>query len=271
MDIAIQDIAWINADTFSSFLGYLSIFCWLNAQLPQMLENYRLQSADGLSLYLLYFWLAGDLGNMFSCVLNHQLPFQTYLAMYFVSTDLILLFQYFYYQHKPEQQKSDEEACLLIIHPIEQIKTMEDTISDDHGYGTLSQNKPTSLMAILLFGLNFHLSSNLSPENDSGHAIPLGMMLAWMCSSFYLISRIPQIYKNYKRHSTQGLSLALFSFAVSGNVTYALSILAHPGHTQASLRQALPYLTGSLGTLFLDAIIFGQYLYYQKKNKLETY
>lgn len=25
----------------------------------QMLENYKLKSADGLSLYLLYFWLAG--------------------------------------------------------------------------------------------------------------------------------------------------------------------------------------------------------------------
>ncbi|KAI8334846.1 PQ loop repeat-domain-containing protein [Choanephora cucurbitarum] len=264
-----QDITWIDANTLSTSLGYLSIFCWLNAQLPQMLENYRLQSADGLSLYLLYFWLAGDLGNMFSCVLNHQLPFQTYLAMYFVSTDLILLFQYFYYKHKTEQPTSDEEACLLVIHPIEQIKTMEDTISEDHGYGTLTQKKHTPLMAILLFGLNFHLSGSTSLKNDN--VLPLGLMLAWMCTSFYLISRIPQIYKNYKRHSTQGLSLALFSFAVSGNVTYALSILAHPGHTQASLMQALPYLSGSLGTLFLDAIIFCQYLYYQKKNKLEAY
>ncbi|KAI8048958.1 PQ loop repeat-domain-containing protein [Gilbertella persicaria] len=226
-------LRWINSvlgicihsylNALSVFLGYLSIFCWLNAQIPQVMKNYKLRSADGLSLYLLYFWLAGDLGNMLSCILNSQLPFQIYLATYFVSTDLILLFQYFYYG------KGDLQYITSV----------------SSKYGSVSNTKTsTMLMGVLLFGWNF--------ENP----VTFGWTLAWICNSLYLLSRIPQIYKNFKRHSTQGLSLALFF----------LLILAHPGHTAETLMQSLPYLFGSLGTLFLDAIIFGQFLHYRKNT-----
>ncbi|KAI8047590.1 PQ loop repeat-domain-containing protein [Gilbertella persicaria] len=283
-------LRWINSvlgicihsylNALSVFLGYLSIFCWLNAQIPQVMKNYKLRSADGLSLYLLYFWLAGDLGNMLSCILNSQLPFQIYLATYFVSTDLILLFQYFYYGKGDlqcseddwkintfDQLANDEESSALIHeNTLELTKTMEDITSVSSKYGSVSNTKTsTMLMGVLLFGWNFGshpMVSALSTENP----VTFGWTLAWICNSLYLLSRIPQIYKNFKRHSTQGLSLALFFFAVSGNVTYALSILAHPGHTAETLMQSLPYLFGSLGTLFLDAIIFGQFLHYRKNT-----
>ncbi|KAL7313689.1 PQ loop repeat-containing protein 2 [Mucor circinelloides] len=288
------------ADALSIFFGYASIFCWLNAQVPQMLENYKLKSADGLSLYLLYFWLAGDLGNMFSCVLNHQLPFQTYLATYFVCTDLILLYQYFCYSsnktalctdkfntpHDTSVEHGNEEfvfpeeyACLELT------KTMEDV-----NYGTMNSNssRKTLFMGLLLFGCRFGFGSttallSTTTINSGGSTaaataeevllqtpLTLGWVLAWICTTFYIVSRVPQIHKNHKRHSTQGLSLALFSFAVGGNVTYALSIILHPGRTRESFMESLPYLSGSLGTLFLDAVIFGQFLSYRKSAAVDN-
>ncbi|KAF9141952.1 hypothetical protein BGX30_003707 [Mortierella sp. GBA39] len=30
-------------------LGYTSIFCWLNAQIPQIIENFKLSSAGEIS------------------------------------------------------------------------------------------------------------------------------------------------------------------------------------------------------------------------------
>ncbi|KAG2200945.1 hypothetical protein INT47_003180 [Mucor saturninus] len=265
------------------FFGLLSIFCWLNAQVPQMMDNYKSGSADGLSLYLLYFWLAGDLGNMFSCVLNHQLPFQTYLAMYFVSTDLILLYQYFYFGKGDQVVKEalmtmveshDEETSLVMT------KTREDILTVSQ-YGSTDKSKTTTaLMGLLLFGCKIGLGSTLTTTTmttqKGGDALGLespvtaGWLLAWMCTTFYLVSRIPQIHKNHKRHSTQGLSLWLFSFAVSGNMTYAISILLHPGHTRKSLFESLPYVAGSFGTLFLDTIIFGQFMYYRNSTKHEV-
>jgi hypothetical protein len=224
---------------------------------------------------------------MFSCVLNHQLPFQTYLATYFVVTDLVLLFQYFRYSNNKngillctdkfsthdqsgEHSQFDEEfifpeeyACLELT------KTMEDV-----NYGTMNNTKKKTLfMGLLLFGCKFGLGSALSTSSVSGgftttvattSSVAFGWVLAWICTTFYIVSRVPQIHKNHKRHSTLGLSLALFSFAVGGNVTYAASILLHPGRTRESFLESLPYLSGSLGTLFLDAIIFGQFLFYRK-------
>lgn len=51
-----------------------------------------------------------------------------------------------------------------------------------------------------------------------------GQALGWLSAVLYIASRIPQILKN--RHTKcAGLSLALFIFAVGGNVTYVLVCL----------------------------------------------
>ncbi|KAF8274926.1 PQ loop repeat-domain-containing protein [Lactarius quietus] len=84
--------------SFSDWSGYMSMFFWLGAQFPQLLENFRRQSVEGLALPFLANWLLGDMTNLIGCILTHQLPFQTWLATYFCSVDLMLLSQYFYYR-----------------------------------------------------------------------------------------------------------------------------------------------------------------------------
>ncbi|KAK2466847.1 hypothetical protein APHAL10511_001105 [Amanita phalloides] len=86
-----------SSDTLSQTLGYVSIACWLGAQVPQIYKNFRLQSCEGLSLMFLLNWYLGDCSNLIGCILTNQLPFQTWLAAYFVCVDTTLLFQYFYY------------------------------------------------------------------------------------------------------------------------------------------------------------------------------
>ncbi|EGN93263.1 hypothetical protein SERLA73DRAFT_172182 [Serpula lacrymans var. lacrymans S7.3] len=93
---------------FSELMGYMSIASWLGAQFPQVLENMRRKSCEGLALPFLLNWLMGDMSNLIGCLLTHQLPFQTYLAIYFCSVDCILLGQYFYYgggKSHPQQHK----------------------------------------------------------------------------------------------------------------------------------------------------------------------
>ncbi|KAL7283393.1 hypothetical protein ACG7TL_002823 [Trametes sanguinea] len=99
--------------TFSELLGYTSIACWLGAQFPQVIENVKRQSVEGLALPFLMNWLLGDATNLLGCILTHQLPFQienaphlpyqTYLATYFVFVDFSLLSQYFYYRTPAEK------------------------------------------------------------------------------------------------------------------------------------------------------------------------
>ncbi|WVQ98805.1 hypothetical protein IAU59_005936 [Kwoniella sp. CBS 9459] len=79
-------------------LGYASIACWLCAQLPQVVKNASLRSCEGLALPFLCNWLFGDLTNLIGCLLTDQLPFQTYLAIYFCIIDLCLVWQFFHYK-----------------------------------------------------------------------------------------------------------------------------------------------------------------------------
>lgn len=133
-------------------------------------------------------------------------------------------------------------------------------------------------MAMLLFSTWFLVpSSDLSTMSTTSSSVSsfalsqdniiwLGRIFAWTCTSLYLMSRIPQLLKNRRRQSVEGLSASLFVFAVCGNLTYASSILSHPGQTIDSLLEALPYLIGSAGTLIFDFSIFCQFLYYKKKD-----
>ncbi|KAK6903023.1 hypothetical protein I203_108284 [Kwoniella mangroviensis CBS 8507] len=78
-------------------LGYMSIGSWLCAQLPQVIKNASLKSCEGLALPFLCSWLFGDMTNLIGCLLTDQLPFQTYLAIYFCTIDLALVGQYIHY------------------------------------------------------------------------------------------------------------------------------------------------------------------------------
>ncbi|KAI1315587.1 hypothetical protein EDD11_000597 [Mortierella claussenii] len=109
----------------------------------------------------------------------------------------------------------------------------------------------------------------LAPPADQ-NIVQLGRIFAWVCTLFYLSSRMPQLWKNFKRKSVQGLSILMFFWAAMGNLSYTLSILnsadaVNPETQQKFLREAVPYVLGSSGTLMFDLSIFGQWLYYTGK------
>ncbi|MBW0527812.1 hypothetical protein O181_067527 [Austropuccinia psidii MF-1] len=103
-------------------------------------------------------------------------------------------------------------------------------------------------------------SFNSSNSFNSNWKIILGRTSAWSCCLLYLTSRLPQIWKNYRRQSVQGLSILLFVMAFFGNLTYLISILTSPliKSNPNHLINLIPYLLGSGGTLSFDLIIFIQ-------------
>ena len=173
------------------------------------------------------------------------------------------------------------------------IKTLDDELapysasSSPSKWYTLNntddKTKKTVLMALFLFGTRLPVSSLVSSSSASqqedwltlvaDNTLIIGRFFAWICTALYLLSRIPQIVKNYRRRSIDGLSPALFAFAASGNLTYTSSILLNPNNTRESLLEAVPYLIGSAGTLTFDFTIFCQFLYYwrQKRKQQERH
>jgi solute carrier family 66 (lysosomal lysine-arginine transporter), member 1 len=104
-----------------------------------------------------------------------------------------------------------------------------------------------------------------SPDDKEIEISTLGQIFGWGCAVFYIGSRIPQVVKNFRRKSTEGLSFLFFLFACLGNITYVLSIISASLDPRYLLVN-LSWLAGSVGTLFLDALVplstlFTSYLY----------
>ena len=52
----------------------------------------------------------------------------------------------------------------------------------------------------------------------------IGQGLGWVMTLTYLAARVPQLFKNFRRGTTEGLSLFMFVLLVLGSITYVLSI-----------------------------------------------
>ncbi|POS86182.1 hypothetical protein EPUL_005020 [Erysiphe pulchra] len=101
-------------------------------------------------------------------------------------------------------------------------------------------------------------------------ATPIGAeILGYVSAICYLTARIPQILKNYREKSCEGLALLFFILSLLGNATYGLSILCHSLQKQYLITN-LPWLIGSLGTMVEDAIIFTQFRLYSNPQRLEN-
>jgi uncharacterized protein with PQ loop repeat len=113
-----------------------------------------------------------------------------------------------------------------------------------------------------------------------------GQIFGYLCAVLYLGSRIPQILLNYRRKSTDGVSMLFFLFACIGNLTYVLSIFAFEAHCQGPHGECedgevgriygryilvnASWLAGSLGTLVLDLSIFVQFFLYRPIDDDDT-
>jgi len=90
---------------------------------PQIIENFRRGSADGLSIVFIVIWLAGDVFNILGAVLQGVLPTMVILAVYYTFADIVLLLQCFYYRgftlsdeptkKPPRDETTSEQTALL--------------------------------------------------------------------------------------------------------------------------------------------------------------
>lgn len=104
-------------------------------------------------------------------------------------------------------------------------------------------------------------------EEGAGQGTPLGAeVLGYGSAVLYLGARIPQIIKNQRERSCEGLSLLFFLLSLLGNATYGAGILFHSVEREYFLTN-LPWLIGSLGTMAEDAIIFIQFSMFGEKKE----
>ncbi|KAF3483656.1 PQ-loop repeat-containing protein 2 [Arthroderma uncinatum] len=122
------------------------------------------------------------------------------------------------------------------------------------------------------------------PQLNSAEAV--GRVFSWISALLYLGSRLPQLYKNYTRKSTAGLSPLLFIAAFSGNTFYSTSMLTNPngwsdfppyggggwagpdGNDRLNwILLAIPFWLGATGVLLLDVCMGIQFLIYGEHGR----
>lgn len=117
----------IDAQAVSGITGSISIACWIIVFAPQIYENFRRQSSEGLSLTFIILWLAGDVFNVLGAVLQGVLPTMIILAVYYTLADIVLLWQCLVYGN-------GEQADLIHLSPANPINedVLETVLSREH-------------------------------------------------------------------------------------------------------------------------------------------
>ncbi|KAM9007266.1 lysosomal amino acid transporter 1 homolog isoform 1-T1 [Ara ararauna] len=248
--------AW---EYWSVVIGLISIVCFLFAALPQIYIAYQNGRVDqALSLGFLLGWIAGDLTNFIGCYLTDQLPIQIVTAIFYVNVDIIMISQFVYCKLKNQEMKKCSKSlknfCITWIMVC------------------------IALCVVLLCQLllrNQDRSGVIKRSNNSLGMIEMsGFICGYVSCVFYLGSRFPQLYKNFRRRSTEGTSYLLFALAMMGNCTYGLSLVLRMPATKSFqalyFLHHLPWLIGSFGVLFLDIFVTLQFILYRQQKERQS-
>lgn len=281
------------ASAISNFFSTFSLLSWICAQLPQIYTNYTTKSADGISPLFLLLWFMGDFLSFTSCLINEAaLGFQVYLSLFFICNDITLCYQYYYYNsvyprvsyRAPEEAVTTEaephltEAITFRLH-VPENERLPLSSSESSSYSSIHNTKLPSKVTVAAAGavLNAGLSNAMSTSGEVHTASTkdiLALFLAWGCTVVYVSSRCPQLYKNYRRKSVEGMSPLLFGAALLGNLTYTVSILTScqflfSPDKLSFLWHQLPYILGSSGTVVFDFAYFYQRHIYRGRRSDE--
>ncbi len=233
----------------ATITGSLSILCWVVVFTPQLYANYKNKTGKSLSLTFLWIWLVGDFFNIVGLILEGLLPTMLALAIYYTIADILLIVQVFYYKRRTSPIFNDEERP-LITHG-------ENYLSRVFEVPIQVQYAPQLIIASLSIIVIFFFSY------IAVIALGWAQYMGWMSAILYIGSRMPQIAKNHRKQSVEGLSLAMFVFTLLGNSLYVASIFLQSTNYHY-LMANLPWLIGSGGTLILDLIITSQCFVYRE-------
>ncbi|KAM9475564.1 lysosomal amino acid transporter 1 homolog isoform 1-T2 [Clarias gariepinus] len=254
-------------DMSSVVLGLLSIGCFLVSSFPQYYSSCKKGNMDSaLSIWFLLLWLSGDSCNLAGSFLADQLPLQKYTAVYYVLADLLMISMYTYYKMRNRWSSSDGRAVLYAVGALCTLSVFSSLLQFPNSL--IHTRTSSGFRSRTLLAVDEPNASSIRPFSTKEI---IGFTFGAVSSMLYLCSRLPQIYTNFQRKSTEGVSFFLFALVILGNLTYGASVLVkNPDQRQGEISYIvhhLPWLIGSLGTLFLDLVISVQFVMYRKASQ----
>ena len=217
---------------YSWIFGILSNCVWVFVLIPQFLTNMRIQSTHAVSFYLVFCWLYGDLLSILSATALNLHPVIILTGFIHVIFDFAFLFQWFYY-------KTHTYSYTVLSH-------------QEPWYSKIKvEGLVTVAMSFLVIAVQYIIQST---RNEV-----FIILIGWLSTILFLVSRVPQIYLNYQRKSTFGLSLTTFVLLCIANIFFFLSVELGV----EDLNKNLQWIVGSSGSFVFDLIIFSQFYMYR--------
>lgn len=228
-----------------------------------MAENYKQGSAEGISLAFLTVWFIGDITNLAGSLWAGLVPTVTALAIYFCFADLILISQCLYYNFK-NTRKSRRRSTRQdgVEQPLlgrrdssnlglpgshrrkssaasrrRRASSLPSIVEDSSEFEMKAWMKNSlSIIGVCIVGTAgwaIAWSTGVwqpTPLDDGSNTeIALGaQILGYVSAVCYLGARIPQIIKNQRDRSCEGLSLLFFILSLLGNATYGAGVSSLP-------------------------------------------
>lgn len=244
--------------------------------MPQLIEQWKTKSADGIAVGFISIWLLGDLFNLIGAVWAGLLPEVTFLAVWFCVADFLMISSYLYYtrmypkhHHRKRSFRALSASSSRSAEHAPLMRRRSSALEPEE----LSVSTRFVLPILFVVGagcMGYFFSDGSSPVDDAPTSeIKLGpQIVGYLSASLYLGARIPQIIQNQQRRSVEGLSLLFFMFSTLGNLTYSAQILFYRNDAQYVLLN-LSWLLGSMGTILEDSIIFLQFYMFKDHHAVD--
>lgn len=225
-------------DTIVYVLSTVSIIFYSIVYLPQFLLIYKTKSSDGISIWTLLLWTQADVLSLIGTIVLYMHTSIVIIGWYHFIIGVLMI-------------------TIVLIYK-DRFITLTPTRVYKH---TFIQQCITS---IIITTINISVCTFLNIFIDKPYDTA-GGLLGWISMTFYLVGRFPQIWLNYKRKSTQGLSLLMYIFTILGNATYIAVITVDPQTIQSNI----PWIITGIVSIILDIFTISQHYFYSSLQDLD--
>lgn len=214
----------MSSESISYIFSSISLLFYSIVYLPQFYLIYTTKSADGISTWMLILWSQADALSLFGTLLLYLPSNFIAIGWYHFLIGVAMIVAVSYYNKARSNLELYYSVLFIFVN--------------------------TSI------GIILNTIVNVKYEE-------IGSILGWITMMTYLVGRFPQIYMNWNRKTTEGLSLLMYIFTILGNLFYIGVIFSTPEY----FTENIPWLITGIFSIVLDIIIISQHYYYINKNK----
>ncbi len=231
--------------------------------IPQLYTNYIKKDGNDISLFFIFLWIFGDSLAVLGSVFNNFSFGMLALSYYHIILDIILILQIYFYK--------DYNYNITLL------RTLRDSIyerfEDSNRIENIYYNSMPfyiyehTLKWFLIFIIYLISLTWLLLVININYTY--GMLCGYIATFTFILSRFPQIYKNYKNKKCNSLSYGLFLITILANSSFCIGIILECTRTNKCI-ESLAWILGTSVTIIFDVIIIIQIYIYREHELYES-